>query len=308
MRPPKLSAPPILYGAYALAGLSLIWSGYAITDLINSGWFGLSVALAGDIGWITVMWAEHRRLGGWYATIAGWAIAVMVGVLLVLHGVLAHDLGQAIAGPFVVLVGKTVASFALLAMRDPAALTAEQEAEIHSVMRDSEYEARLHGARLNQLDQAADAEIARIQAEARIRLARDDADFEIGLQRLEKRAAIERNTPLALTAAQPVEPAEPSAEPTAQATIQQISESFPAPGNMLVSATEPSAQRAEPFGFSAHTSAQSAQRVEAIEKVAELLAQDPGLTAAQVEERLSVSPATAKRYLREARAPRGGTK
>ncbi|WP_406336619.1 hypothetical protein OG814_33250 [Streptomyces zaomyceticus] len=304
MSTPKLSAPPILYGAYALAGLSLIWSGYAITDLINSGWFGLSVALAGDIGWITVMWAEHRRLGGRYATVAGWVIALMVGALLVLHGVLAHDLGQAIAGPFVVLVGKTVASFALLAMRDPAALTAEQEAEIHSVMRDSEYEARLHGARLNQLDQAADAEIARIQAEARIRLARDDADFEIGLQRLEKRAAIERNTPLALTAAQPVEPA----EPPAQAAIQQIGESFPAPGNMLVSATEPSAQRAEPFGFSAHTSAQSAQRVEAIEKVAELLAQDPGLTAAQVEERLSVSPATAKRYLREARAPRGGTK
>ncbi|MFE5514476.1 hypothetical protein ACFQ9J_28475 [Streptomyces sp. NPDC056529] len=299
LRPP--SAPPILYGAYALAGLSLIWSGYAITDLINSGWFGLSVALAGDIGWITVMWAEHRRIGGWYATVAGWAIAVMVGVLLVLHGVLAHDLGQAIAGPFVVLVGKTVASFALLAMRDPAALTPEQEAEINDVIRDSEHQARLHAARLDQFDREADARIARIKAEARIVLARDDADFEIGLERLEKRAAIERNTPLALTGAQPVEPAEPPAEPLAQASTQQLTESFPAPGNMLVSTIEPSARRAEPFGFSAYASAQSAQRVEAIEKVAELLAQDPGLTAAQVEEHLSVSPATAKRYLREAR-------
>lgn len=204
LRPP--SAPPILYGAYALAGLSLIWSGYAITDLINSGWFGLSVALAGDIGWITVMWAEHRRLGGRYATIAGWAIALMVGVLLVLHGALAHNLGQAIAGPFVVLVGKTVAQFALLAMRDPAALTAEQEAEIHDVIRSSEHQARLHAAQLDQFDRVAEARIARIKAEARIVLARDDADFEIGLQRLEKRAAIERNSPIAIAPITPEQP------------------------------------------------------------------------------------------------------
>jgi len=303
LRPP--SAPPILYGAYALAGLSLIWSGYAITDLMHSGKFGLSVALAGDIGWLTIMWAEHKRRGGIPVMAAGWVIAVGVGFLLVLHGIEEQSVPQAIAGPFVVLVAKGVATVALLVTRDPAALTAEQEAEIHSVMRDSEYEARLHAARLSRLDQAADAEIARIHAEARIRLARDDADFEIGLQRLEKRAAIERNTPLAIAGAQP---AEPPAEPLAQVGTQQLSESFPAPGNMLVSTTEPSAQQAEPFGFSAHASTQSAQRMEAIEKVAELLAQDPGLTAAQVEERLSVSPATAKRYLREARAPRGGTK
>ncbi|MFC7929153.1 hypothetical protein [Streptomyces cinereoruber] len=304
----NLRQPPILYGAYALAGLSLIWSGYAITDLMHSGRFGLSVALAGDIGWLTIMWAEHKRRGGIPVIAAGWVIAIGVGFLLVLHGIEEQSAPQAIAGPFVVLVAKGVATIALLVTRDPAALTDEQEAEIHSVMRDSEFEARLHAARLSRLDQAADAEIARIQAEARIRLARDDADFEIGLARLEKRAAIERNTPLALTGAQPVEPAEPHAEPLAQASTQQLTESFPTPGNVLVSTTEPSAQRAEPFGFSAHASAQSAQRVEAIEKVAELLAQDPGLTAAQVEEHLSVSPATAKRYLREARAPRGGTK
>lgn len=198
LRPPN--APPILYGAYALAGLSLIWSGYAITDLMHSGKFGLSVALAGDIGWLTIMWAEHKRRGGIPVIAAGWVIAVGVGFLLVLHGVEEQSVPQAIAGPFVVLVAKGVATVALLVTRDPAALTAEQEAEIHSVMRDSEYEARLHAARLSRLDQAADAEIARIHAEARIRLARDDADFEIGLQRLEKRAAIERNTPLAITA------------------------------------------------------------------------------------------------------------
>ena len=58
--------PPIFYGAALLAALSLIWSGYAITDLMHSGPFGLSVALAGDIGWLTVLWAEARGV-----TIAG---------------------------------------------------------------------------------------------------------------------------------------------------------------------------------------------------------------------------------------------
>jgi len=310
LRPP--SAPPILYGAYALAGLSLIWSGYAITDLMHSGKFGLSVAIAGDIGWLTVLWAEHRGVTVRLRedktvdpAIVGWIIALGVAVLLVLHGREENSTAQAIAGPFVVLIAKAVWSFALASLRDPAALTAEQEAEINNVIRDSEYRARLHHAQLDGFDREAEARIARIHAEARVTLARDDADFEIGLQRLEKRAAIERNTPLAIAGAQP---AEPPAEPLAQVGTQQLSESFPAPGNMLVSTTEPSAQQAEPFGFSAHASTQSAQRMEAIEKVAELLAQDPGLTAAQVEERLSVSPATAKRYLREARAPRGGTK
>ena len=54
--------PPIMYGAYALALLSLIWSGYAIADLMQSGIFGLSVAIAGDIGWITILWAQHKDI------------------------------------------------------------------------------------------------------------------------------------------------------------------------------------------------------------------------------------------------------
>lgn len=198
----KTRKPPIVLGAYALAGLSLIWSGYAITDLMDSGPFGLSVAVAGDIGWITVMWAEHRRIGGRWATAAGWLIALGVGLLLVLHGVDEQSTSQAIAGPFVVLVGKAVGAFALLSLRDPAALLPEQEAEIHNVMRASEYEARLHAARRAQIDRAADAEIDRIRAEARTVLARDEADFEITLERLAKRAELARRAPLALPPAE----------------------------------------------------------------------------------------------------------
>jgi hypothetical protein len=191
--------PAIIWGAAALAMLSLIWSGYAITDLMHSGPFGLSVAVAGDLGWITVLWAEYRGVTiagrAWAAPLAGWAIAIGVAALLVLHGA-EHSRGQAVAGPFVVLVGKVVWTFALAAMKDPTALTPEQETEINSVIRDGGYRARLHRAE-------SDAEIARIRAEARTTMARDEADFQIVMERLNKRAEIDRRTPLALTASSP---------------------------------------------------------------------------------------------------------
>lgn len=192
--------PPILYGAGLLAVLSLAWSAYAITDLMNSGRFGLSVALAGDVGWITVLWAEYKgvTLGGrrWAAIAAGWVIALGVAALLVIHGQEAGGRAQAIAGPFVVLVGKIVWAFALEAMKDPAGPTPEQQAELNAVMRDSAHEAGMLHAR-------ADARIARIRAEASVTLARDDADFEICLERLDKRAELQRRTPLAIEPGSP---------------------------------------------------------------------------------------------------------
>lgn len=202
MKTPRLEPKPpaIIWGAAALAVLSLVWSGYAITDLMHSGYFGLSVALAGDVGWITVLWAEYRgvTIAGWRwaAPLAGWLIAIGVAALLVLHGA-EHSRGQAVAGPFVVLVGKVVWTFALAAMKDPTALTSDQETEINSVIRDGGYTARMHHAE-------SDAEIARIRAEARTTMARDEADFQIVMERLNKRAEIDRRTPLALTASSPV--------------------------------------------------------------------------------------------------------
>jgi hypothetical protein len=310
--------PPILYGAITLAVLSLAWSAYSITDLMDSGAYGLTVALAGDIGWITVLWAEAHRITiagrTWPAAAAGWLIAIGVGVLLAVHGAAAdeHATAQAIAGPFVVAVGKVVWLFALAATRDPAGPTAEQQNELNTVMRDSAHEAAMLHAR-------AEAEIARIRAQASVTLARDETDFEISLERIDKRAELQRRTPLALTAGEPgkaaPEPAEPKAqspaEPQAQA-VELIGSQTP---SILTSSQaappEPHAWTGEPedrpFGFSAHLSAQSAQRAQAVAKVAELLAQDPGLTSGQVAEELAVSPATAKRYLREARSPKPAT-
>lgn len=189
--------PRIVYGAALLAALSLAWSGYAITDLMHSGPFGLSVALAGDIGWITVLWAEARGVTiagrAWVASAAGWVIAIGVAVLLVIHGAEDGGVGQAVAGPFVVLVGKGAWVFALAAMRDPTEPTPEQRAELHAVMRDSSHEAAMLHARAN-------ARVARIRAEASVTLARDEVDFEIGLERLDKRAELHRRTPIILPA------------------------------------------------------------------------------------------------------------
>jgi hypothetical protein len=193
----KTERPPILYGAGILAVLSLTWSGYAIADLMHSGKFGLSVALAGDVGWITVLWAEYKgvTLAGrrWAATAAGWLIALGVAVLLVIHGQEAGGRAQAIAGPFVVLVGKIVWAFALEAMKDATALTPEQQAEIDAVIRDSSYASRLDRERAN-------ARIEKIRNEGRIVLARDEVDFQVTLERMEKRAELQRRTPLAITA------------------------------------------------------------------------------------------------------------
>lgn len=435
----KTERPPILYGAALIAALSLAWSGYAIADLMHSGKFGLSVALAGDVGWITVLWAEYKGVTlhdrRWAAPAAGWAIALGVAVLLVIHGAEAGGRAQAIAGPFVVVVGKTVWTFALAAMKDPTALTPQQEAEIHGVMRDSEYTARLHRASVDRIERDADAEIARIKAEARTILARDETDFQIGLERLDKQAEIHRRSPAALrpapvpsieprvvAAPQPAakprkrqppsdpagpdgevvedvqtlfgkphapvvyflrngnrvkigtsqnlrrrvaslslrredvvrvehgdqqyerslhrrfaelragntewfelrgalaqylgepeaqadEPVKPEAQAVAEPPAQPVEPQAPQLPLVLTSsqaaAPEPQDQPVEPevrsFGFSAHLTAQSAQRAQAVAQVAELLAQDSGLTSGQVAEALSVSPATAKRYLREAR-------
>lgn len=210
----KTARPPILYGAVILAVLSLAWSAYAIADLMNSGRFGLSVALAGDVGWITVLWAEYKgvTLAGrrWAAVAAGWVIALGVAALLVIHGNEVGGRAQAIAGPFVVLVGKIVWAFALEAMRDPAGPTPEQQAELNAVLRDSAHEAGMLHARAN-------AKIARIRAEASVTLARDEADFEIGLERLDKQAEIYRHTRLALPPATPRPPSPGFGEAAEQA-------------------------------------------------------------------------------------------
>ncbi|MDL5205115.1 hypothetical protein [Streptomyces sp. ALI-76-A] len=232
-RPPKDEpAPRIVHGARILAALSVIWSGYAISDLMHSGPWGVTVAIAGDIGWITVLWAEANRVRiwdrTWPAAAAGWLIAVGVGVLLAVHGTQGPDgsWAKAMAGVLVIAVSKIVWMFALAATVDRTALTPEQEAEIDSVIRDSSYTAQLHEAR-------ADAEIARIWAETRTALARDDADFEVTLERVRKRAELHRRAPLALPPASASDSAGPGFDEVAEQAIEVIGEQAEQPPSAL---------------------------------------------------------------------------
>jgi hypothetical protein len=162
------------------------------------------------------------------------------------------------------------------------------------------FEEREHGIRMRQ---------QRMRAE--LLMSEVSADFDIEVMRQDRVRELQRRAPLSLTAGPAAQPAEP-VEPPAQAPAEPIDPAGSAPtfvlGSSQAAAPEPLAQPAEPegrsFGFSAHLTAQSAQRAKAVAQVAELLAQDSGITSSQVAEELAVSPATAKRYLREARNPK----
>jgi hypothetical protein len=293
--------------------VSLAWTGYSITDLMSSGLWGLLAAASVDGLWGVVQFLDYKGIGGWAVRGLGWVALVCACGLLAYHGATINP-AAAIAGALPPVVAKAAWLGDIRLRRDPAALTPDQESEINNVIRDSEYIARMRAAKVRR---DAAEEIALIRAQAEVTLARDEADFTVGVERLRKRAELERRRPLGLTPAELAEPPEPTAEPVVEPEPRSVAEppgSTPPPvvASSLVAPAEPPAEpkapETRPFGFTAPVKAQptpakaqSAQRAQAVERVAELLAQDPGLTSGRVAQTLNVSPATAKRYLRDAR-------
>ncbi|WP_371624068.1 winged helix-turn-helix domain-containing protein [Streptomyces sp. NBC_01116] len=284
---------PLIAPAVILSGASLAWTTWSLVDLLGTGEIGLTVAAGADIVWAAVIAAEARSLRipvkrFNLVPAIGWAALLAVAGLLVWHGIRADSIPMAVAGPLLPLGAKVVWLLALTDMRDPAALTEKERAVLASMERGLTFEEEQHRI-----------EMRRRAMIAELYLSEVDVDFRIERSRQDKARELQRGrSPLELTAYDPAEPPAQRAEPPAE------------PQHLLHSSTqvatpEPRARAHEPedasFGFSAHLNAQSAQRAQAVERVAELLAQDPGLTSAQVAERLSVSAATAKRYLREAR-------
>ncbi|WP_411119005.1 winged helix-turn-helix domain-containing protein [Streptomyces sp. 058-1L] len=287
---------PLIAPAVVLSGASLAWTTWSLVDLLGTGEIGLTVAAGADIVWAAVIAAEARGLritspvgkGRNLVPAIGWAALLAVAGLLVWHGIRADSIPMAVAGPLLPLGAKVVWLLALTDMRDPAALTEKERAVLASMERGLTFEEEQHRI-----------EMRRRAMTAELYLSEVDVDFRIERSRQDKARELQRGrSPLELTAYDPAEPPTHRAEPPAE------------PQHLLHSSTqvatpEPRAHTPEhegaSFGFSAHLNAQSAQRAQAVERVAELLAQDPGLTSAQVAERLSVSAATAKRYLRDAR-------
>ncbi|MFI9497864.1 winged helix-turn-helix transcriptional regulator [[Kitasatospora] papulosa] len=291
---------PLVIPAALLSGASLAWTTWSLVDLLGTGPIGLTVAAGADIVWASVIVAEARGLritvkGFNVVPVIGWLALLAVAGLLVWHGIRADSIPMAVAGPLLPLGSKVVWLLALADMRDPAALTDEEQAVLARMERGLTFEEARHRV-----------EMRRREMTAELYLSEVDVDFRIERSRQDKGRELQRHrSPLELTAHNPAEPPAHRAEPPAEPTSQHDEPTHLLHSDTQVAAAEPPAQQDAPvrgyFGFSAQLTGQQAQRAQAVERVAELLAQDPGLTSAQVAERLNVSAATAKRYLRDAR-------
>lgn len=301
MKKIKSAVTPMTPVAAFFTLVSLAWTGYSVTDLMAAGLWGLLAAVSVDGLWGVVQFLDYKGIGGGWVRWLGWVALACASGLLAYHGSTINP-AAAIAGALPPIVAKAAWLGDIRLRRDPTALTPGQESEINDVIRDSEYIARMKAAKIRR---DAAEEIALVQAQADVTLARDEADFMVGLERLRKRAELERRRPLELSPVEPPEPTAQSSEPQAHSPEPGGSTLPMMLASSLAAAPEPPAHPAETearsFGFSAHLTAQSAQRAQSVARVVELLAQDSGLTSGQVAEALDVSPATAKRYLREAR-------
>lgn len=192
-RPRLTTLTPI---AIAFTLVSLCWTGWSITDLVQSGWWGILAAVSVDGLWGVVQYLSYKGIGGRFTAIVEWITLGVACGLLAWHGWnITH--AAAFAGALPPIVAKIAWTGDVRLRRDPTALTVEQEAEINSVIRDSEYISRRRAA---EIEREAAEEVALIRAQGKVARERDDVTFQIELERIRKREEIQRRTPLALSA------------------------------------------------------------------------------------------------------------
>lgn len=195
-RPHLTTLTPI---AIAFTLVSLCWTGWSITDLVQSGWWGILAAVSVDGLWGVVQYLSYKGIGGRFTAIVEWITLGVACGLLAWHGWnITH--AAAFAGALPPIVAKIAWTGDVRLRRDPTALTVEQEAEINSVIRDSEYIARRRAA---EIEREAAEEIALIRAQGKVTIERDDVTFQVQLERIRKRDELSRRTPLAITASGP---------------------------------------------------------------------------------------------------------
>lgn len=180
--------------AVAFTLVSLGWTGWSITDLVQSGAWGLLAAVSVDGLWGVVQYLSYKGIGGRFVETVEWITLGIACALLGWHGwTITH--AAAFAGALPPIVAKVAWIGDIRLRRDPTALTTEQEAEINAVIRDSEYISRRRAA---EIEREAAEEVALIRAQGKVARERDDVTFEIELERIQKREEIRRRTPLAL--------------------------------------------------------------------------------------------------------------
>lgn len=184
---------PLIYPAAILSAASLAWTTWSLVDLLGAGWIGITVAAGADIIWASVIVAEARglRIAGraWPVPALGWATLLVVAAFLAWHGLAAGSLAMAAAGPFLPLGAKAVWALALADMRDPTALTDDEEHQLAELERGMRFEEARHRI-----------EMRRREMGAELLLTEVSTDFDIELTRQERARELHRLRPLALTA------------------------------------------------------------------------------------------------------------
>lgn len=207
--------------ALAFTAVSLCWTGWSITDLIKSGAWGILAAVSVDGLWGVVQYLSYKRIGGRVIEVVEWVTLVVACSLLAWHG-WTNTPAAAFAGALPPIVAKIswVGDIRLRLLRsyDPTAPTAEQEAEINDVIRDSEYQARLKAA---QIEREAAEDIAAIRAKGKVDMERLEVDFEVGIKEITTRADLKRRTPITLD-----DPGIEHAEPEPDPVITTLTEQF----------------------------------------------------------------------------------
>ncbi|WP_431784350.1 hypothetical protein [Streptomyces chumphonensis] len=184
---------PLLVPAVLLSAASLAWTTWSLVDLLGTGPIGVTVAAGADIIWAAVIVAEYRgvRVAGrtWIVPTIGWAALLAVAGFLAWHGIARDVLAMTVAGPFLPLGAKAVWMLALADMRDPAALTPEEQQALAELERAMAFEEAQHRIEMRRREMSAEQLLAGVSL-----------DFEIELARQEKGRELHRRRPLELPA------------------------------------------------------------------------------------------------------------
>ena len=254
----------IIWGTVAIGSMLTLlappWAAYLVAGVFDAGWAACLIA-----EWLLRYDSKRAET----PRNVGIALLAVSMAAIVAHGAFAGPWGWVVGiiGALVSATAKGVWAIGMHTIR---------------IKLEPKYEAYLNARR-----QKAGTEMALALGE------RDRLLTEDGTVKLRLALETQRPKPSAVEA----EPAEPApaelAEPVELSTT-----------SVQITPQEPAGQgaraTAQPFGFHARATAQSEQRAASVTKVAELLAEDPGITSGQVSEELGVSLASAKRYLREA--------
>ncbi|MEE1813684.1 hypothetical protein PUR59_01340 [Streptomyces sp. SP18ES09] len=183
---------PLLVPAAALSGASLAWTTWSLVDLLGAGPIGVTVAAGADIIWASVILAEARGVhvplrGRNVVPAIGWVTLIAVAALLAWHGIERHVPAMAVGGPFLPLGTKALWLMALADMRDPAALTDNDRAQLAA----EERAMRLAEARHRNALRHREMDAERLLADVSV-------DFEIELARQDKGRELARRAPIAI--------------------------------------------------------------------------------------------------------------